>query len=82
MTVLEWVLSVTLIVVYVVAIFTVAVLTFRKGYLVLGVLGIIFPILWLVGAILPAKEGSGHWVDEETRWQAKFGETYYSKPPD
>ena len=33
-------------------------LTFMKGYAVLGIVGIFFPILWLVGAILPPKPGS------------------------
>ena len=40
-------------VIYLVLLFTVAVLTFRKGHWVLGLIGIIFPILWLVGAVLP-----------------------------
>jgi hypothetical protein len=42
-------------VVYIVLVFTVAILTFRKGHWVLGLIGIFFPILWFVGAILPAK---------------------------
>ena len=40
-------------VIYLVLLFTVAVLTFRKGHWVLGLIGIFFPILWLVGAVLP-----------------------------
>jgi hypothetical protein len=31
----------------------VAIMTFRKGHWVLGLIGFIFPILWLIGAILP-----------------------------
>jgi cadmium resistance protein CadD (predicted permease) len=42
-------------VIYLVLLFTVAVLTFRKGHWVLGLIGIIFPILWLIGAVLPDK---------------------------
>ena len=38
---------------YLVLVFTLAVVTFRKGHWVLGLIGIIFPILWLVGAVLP-----------------------------
>lgn len=64
MTTLDWVLSFTLFVIYLSCLFTVCGLTFRKGYTVLGIIGIFFPILWLVGAILPAKEGSRHWVQE------------------
>jgi hypothetical protein len=49
------VLYVGLGVIYLVLLFTVAVLTFRKGHWVLGLIGIVFPILWLVGAVLPPK---------------------------
>ena len=38
---------------YLVLVFTVAIMTFRKGHWVLGIIGFIFPILWLIGAILP-----------------------------
>jgi len=38
---------------YLVLLFTVAIMTFRKGHWVLGLIGFIFPILWLIGAILP-----------------------------
>ena len=60
MTGLEWVLAVTLGVLYISLIFTVAVITFQKGYTALGVLGIFLPILWLIGAVLPAKQGSSY----------------------
>ena len=53
MSALEWVLSVTLTCIYLIALFTVCVLTFRKGYVILGILGIFVPFLWLIGAILP-----------------------------
>jgi hypothetical protein len=58
----NWFLSVTL--------FTVCSLTFRKGYTLLGIVGIFFPILWLVGAVLPAKRGSRHDIEESARYQA------------
>ena len=38
---------------YLVLLFTVAIMTFRKGHWVLGLIGFIFPILWFIGAILP-----------------------------
>ena len=41
---------------YVFCIVTVCVLTFQKGRWVMGVLGIFLPILWLIGAVLPAKK--------------------------
>ena len=40
---------------YLVLVATLAVLTFRKGHWVLGLIGFIFPFLWLVGADLPPK---------------------------
>ena len=43
----------TLGIIYLVLLFTLAVLSFRKGHWVLGLIGFIFPVLWLVGAILP-----------------------------
>jgi len=38
--------------------FTVCSMTFQKGRTVLGIVGIFFPWLWLIGAFLPAKQGS------------------------
>jgi hypothetical protein len=42
-------------VLYLVLILTLAVLSFRKGHWVLGLIGFVFPILWLIGAILPSR---------------------------
>jgi hypothetical protein len=42
-------------IIYVVLIFTLAVLSFRKGHWVLGLLGFIIPLLWVVGALLPRR---------------------------
>jgi hypothetical protein len=42
-------------VIYLVLILTLAVMTFRKGHWVLGLIGFIFPFLWLIGAIMPRK---------------------------
>ena len=40
---------------YLVLLLTLAVLTFRKGHWVLGLIGFIFPLLWVIGAILPGR---------------------------
>jgi len=40
---------------YLVLLCTLAVMSFRKGHWVLGLIGFICPLLWLIGAILPAK---------------------------
>jgi hypothetical protein len=53
-----WILSVTLFAIYITCVFTVCSLTFQKGYRLLGWLGIFFPFLWLIGAVMPAKPGS------------------------
>jgi len=42
-------------VLYLVLIFTLAIMSFRKGHWVLGLIGFIFPVLWLIGAILPSR---------------------------
>ena len=47
-------------VLYLVLLFTVCALTFRKGHTVLGILGIFLPILWLIGAMLPPTENSNY----------------------
>ena len=41
-------------VLYLVFIFTVGLMTFRKGHYVLGIL---VPFLWLIGAFLPDRDG-------------------------
>lgn len=71
MTVLEWILVTTLLVLYFSLLFTVAYLTFLKGRWVLGIAGIFFPILWLIGAILPARPGSRYEVQEAMRYRAQ-----------
>jgi hypothetical protein len=47
--------SITFGVIYLVLLFTLAIMTFRKGHWVLGLIGFIFPVLWLIGAVLPDK---------------------------
>jgi hypothetical protein len=42
-------------VLYLVLIFTLALMSFRKGHWVLGLIGFVFPVLWLIGAILPSR---------------------------
>jgi len=74
MTGLEWLLSTTLFMLYLLALFTVCSLTFRKGYVVLGLIGIFAPFLWLIGAVLPAKPGSRYDVDQSLRYQQQISE--------
>jgi hypothetical protein len=54
-----WFFAIGLGVLYLVLLLTVAVMTFRKGHWVLGLIGFIFPILWLIGAVLPARRRRG-----------------------
>lgn len=74
MTGMEWFLSVMLIGIYVTALFTVCALTFRKGHTVLGIVGIFFPLLWLIGAILPPKAGSRYDVQQSSYYEAQMRE--------
>ncbi len=53
-----WFLGIGLGVLYLVLLFTLAVMTFRKGHWVLGLIGFILPILWIIGAVLPAHRPS------------------------
>jgi hypothetical protein len=55
-----WFLSIGLGILYLVLLFTVALITFRKGHWVLGLIGIFIPIVWVIGAILPARRGSSY----------------------
>ena len=41
--------------IYLVLMFVFAVLSFRKGHWVLGLIGFVIPILWIVGALLPSR---------------------------
>ena len=72
MSVVEWTLGVILFTLYIFCLFTVCMLTFQKGHTVLGIVGIFLPILWLIGAILPAKEGSRYAVAESMRHQQQM----------
>lgn len=47
--------GITLGIIYLVLLVVFAVLSFRKGHWVLGLFGFIFPILWIIGAILPSR---------------------------
>jgi len=64
----EWIWGIALLTIYFFCLFTVCSLTFRKGYTVLGIVGIFMPILWLIGAILPAKDGSAFDQAERARY--------------
>jgi hypothetical protein len=68
MSALDWVITGAFAVIYVALLFTVCLMTFRKGYYVLGILGIFVPILWLIGAILPARLGSSYQMEEASRY--------------
>jgi hypothetical protein len=69
MNFLDWFLSTALFLLYLVCLFTVCLLTFRKGHVLLGILGIFFPFLWLIGAVLPARRGSRYDLEQAQRYQ-------------
>lgn len=72
MSILDWILTFSLFTLYIFCLVTVCTLTFKKGYIVLGIIGIFFPILWLIGAILPPKRGSRYEVEEAMRFQGQI----------
>lgn len=74
MSALDWIFTTTLFILYFFLLFTVCVMTFQKGYVLLGILGIFLPFLWLIGAVLPAKRGSRYEIQQATRYQAQYGE--------
>ena len=65
----EYILAICLFSLYLMCIFTVCMMTFRKGHTLLGILGIFIPFLWLIGAVLPAKKGSRYQVQQEIQFQ-------------
>ena len=66
---LEWTLGILFFSLYIMCIFTVCMITFQKGRVVLGILGIFFPWLWLLGAFLPAKKGSRYDIGQQIAYQ-------------
>jgi hypothetical protein len=48
-----WGWFLTLGIIYLVLLFTFAILTFRKGHWVVGLIGFVLPFMWLIGAVLP-----------------------------
>ena len=74
MSALDWIFASTFFILYFFLLFTVCAMTFQKGYVLLGIVGIFLPFLWLIGAVLPAKRGSRYEVQQATRYQAQYGE--------
>ena len=57
MSTILWLL---LAVVYIVVLITLGITTLRKGHVFLFVIGIIFPILWIIGALIgPTQRAAG-----------------------
>jgi len=68
---LEWTLGFVLVSLYIMCLFTVCSITFQKGRTVLGIVGIFFPWLWLLGAFLPAKKGSRYELNQQIAAQGQ-----------
>jgi hypothetical protein len=58
MTFLELLLLSLLSVIYLTCLFTVMLITFRNGRWIMGILGIFFPVFWLIGAVLPPTQSA------------------------
>jgi hypothetical protein len=70
MSTLDWIFTSFFFVLYFFLLFTVCVMTFQKGHIVLGIIGIFVPLLWLIGAILPARPGSAYERAQAMRYQS------------
>ncbi len=42
---------------YLILLVTLGILTLRKGHWVMFIIGIFLPLFWIIGALIPAKEG-------------------------
>jgi len=42
-------------VIYVVLLITLGVISLRKGHWVMFIIGIFFPLFWIIGAVIPAR---------------------------
>jgi hypothetical protein len=67
MTGFEWTSVFLFLVLYLAMLFTICVLTFKKGHVALGIIGIFIPFLWLIGAVIPAKPGSRYEKEQRAR---------------
>jgi len=54
--------------IYIAVAFTIGRATYRKGRMVLFIIGFLIPPLWLLGALLPARPGSKHRGDAGDSW--------------
>jgi hypothetical protein len=77
MTVLEWTLSAMLVTLYFAVLITAGVTTFSKGRWVLGIFGLFFPLLWLLGMFLPARPGSRYAAHQRYDTNTAFQTRYY-----
>lgn len=74
MSALDYTLLIILSIIYITCIVTVAMITFQKGHWLLGIFGFFFPVLWLIGAVLPPKTGSSYERREAMRVEAQMNQ--------
>jgi uncharacterized membrane protein len=55
--------------IYLAVVLTLGLATYRRGRKVLFFVGFLMPLLWLLGAILPAKKGSKYAHQQDAYWQ-------------
>jgi len=67
----EWMVGFMLLSFSITCLFTICSMTFQKGRTVLGIVGIFFPWLWLIGAFLPAKQGSRYELAQQMAYQGQ-----------
>jgi hypothetical protein len=69
-----WLFGILFFAMYIFCLFTVCMVTFQKGHVVLGIVGIFIPFLWLIGAIIPARRGSRWDLQQRMQLQAQAGQ--------
>lgn len=59
-----------MLILYIALVLTTGVMTYQKGRIGLFLLGFIFPVLWIIGAMMSPKVGSKRYIDAQERLNA------------
>jgi len=62
--------------IYLAVVLTIGLTTYRKGRKVLFYIGFLMPLLWLFGAIMPAKKGSKYEHQRDDYWRKQSKSTH------
>jgi len=54
--------------IYLAVVLTIGLATYRRGHMVLFIIGFLMPVLWLIGAIITPKKGSKYEHQQDAYW--------------